>query len=402
MWGEFPGEYWEYEDVELERAKEIVSKYFTIARAYRHNSSMVIDLEVYDRFRYKDPKNLEEIFNDIYKKALDTFSGEYVPILREGKEFDRIIFLKLTRPIKKRKKGLSLNIVLLIVTIITTTLAGAINWISYSYAVQGLTLPLTLKELYLEALRFENLINGLLYFSIPLLVIVGVHETGHYLMSRRLGLDATLPYFIPVPPTGYLSLGTLGAFISVREPMKTRRELILVGAAGPISGFVMAVLVTILGLYLMKLNPVIVHPHEGESVIALVPSLLFEMIFTVLNLPGNVLIHPLAFAGWIGILVTGINLLPIGQLDGGHIFRGLFKDYQKYFGYATLFIMFLASIYYPPWLIFLLLIVFLGGVVHPPPLNDVIPLDKKTLVIGIISVLIFILCFIPVPFLVVH
>ncbi|RLE87928.1 MAG: site-2 protease family protein, partial [Thermoprotei archaeon] len=93
---------------------------------------------------------------------------------------------------------------------------------------------------------------------------------------------------------------------------------------------------------------------------------------------------------------------PIGQLDGGHIFRGLFKDYQKYFGYATLFIMFLASIYYPPWLIFLLLIVFLGGVVHPPPLNDVIPLDKKTLVIGIISVLIFILCFIPVPFLVVH
>ena len=402
MWEEFPGESWEYEDVELEKAKDVLSRYFTISRAYRHNGSMIFDLEVYDRFRYKDPRELEETFNVIYEKIMDMFSGEYVPVMREGKDFDRIILLRLAKPIKRRKRGLSINIILLIVTIITTTLAGAINWISYSYTVQGLDLPLTLKNVYLEALKFENLINGLIYFSIPLLAIVGVHETGHYLMSKKLGLDATLPYFIPVPPTGYLSLGTLGAFISVKEPMKTRKELILVGAAGPISGFIMAVLVTAIGLYLMKLNPVIIQPHEGEAVIALVPSLLFEAIYRVLNLPGSVLIHPLAFAGWIGILVTGINLLPIGQLDGGHIFRGLFKDYQKYFGYATLFIMFIAAIYYPPWLIFLLLIVFLGGVVHPPPLNDVVPLDKKTLFIGIIAVIIFVLCFIPVPFLVVH
>ncbi|RLF64563.1 MAG: hypothetical protein DRN30_05370, partial [Thermoplasmata archaeon] len=365
MWEEFPGESWEYEDIELEKAKDILSRYFTISRAYRHDGSMVFDLEVYDRFRYKDPEELNKIFNTIYEEIIRVFSGEYVPVLREGKEFDRIILLKLVRPIKRRKRSLSLNIILLIVTIITTTLAGAINWVGYYYTLKGLTLPSTLKDLYMEALKAENLFNGLLYFSIPLLAIVGIHETGHYLMSKKLGLDATLPYFIPVPPTGYLSLGTLGAFISVREPMKTRKELILVGAAGPILGFVIAVFVTILGLYLMKMNPVVIHPQEGESVIALVPSLLFELIYIFMKLPENILIHPLAFAGWIGILVTGINLLPIGQLDGGHIFRGLFKDYQKYFGYITLFIMFLASIYYPPWLIFLLLIVFLGGVVHP-------------------------------------
>jgi len=394
MWEELPEGYWDFVDEELEEAKKLISRYFSVASAYRMNKHMVLELEPYVHLRYEDPKTLEEKFNTIYKEVRRIFRNRYVPVMTEDKGRGKILLLYNPKSQKKRR-GISINIALLIATIITTTLAGAMNWISYYYSAIGQEIT-TLADFYIEAVRPENIINGMIYFALPLLAIIGIHEMGHYLASKRLGLDVTLPFFIPIPPFGGLSLGTLGAFINVREPLKTKRELVLVGAAGPICGFIVAIVVSIIGLYLMKIHPAYLPPKE-DSVVYLVPSLVMQVLIRSINIPDNVVIHPLAFAGWVGILVTGLNLLPIGQLDGGHVLRALLGKYQRYAAYATLMIMVFFSIYYPTWLIFIMLIVLLGGVTHPPPLNDIVPLDMKSKIIGIIAVILLILCFVPVP-----
>ncbi len=397
MWEELPEGYWDFVDKELEEAKKLVSRYFPVASAYRMNRHMVLELEPYVHLRYEDPKIIDEKFNTIYKEAMRIFGSRYIPVMTEDRGRGKILLLYHPK-LQKKRRGISINIALLIATIITTTLAGAMNWISYYYSTIGREIT-TLAEFYIEALRPENIINGLIYFALPLLAIIGIHEMGHYLASKRLGLDVTLPYFIPIPPLGGLSLGTLGAFINVREPLKTKKELVIVGAAGPICGFVVAIVVSVIGLYLMKIHPVYIPPKE-ESVVYLVPSLVMQVLIRSINIPDNVVIHPLAFAGWVGILVTGLNLLPIGQLDGGHVLRALLGKYQRYAAYATLMIMVFFSIYYPTWLIFIMLIVLLGGVTHPPPLNDIVPLDIKSKIIGIIAVILLILCFVPVPIMV--
>lgn len=397
MWEELPEGYWDFVDKELEEAKKLVSRYFPVASAYRMNRHMVLELEPYVHLRYEDPKIIDEKFNTIYKEAMRIFGSRYIPVMTEDRGQGKILLLYNPK-LQRKRRGISINIALLIATIITTTLAGAMNWISYYYSTIGREIT-TLAEFYIEALRPENIINGLIYFALPLLAIIGIHEMGHYLASKRLGLDVTLPYFIPIPPLGGLSLGTLGAFINVREPLKTKKELVIVGAAGPICGFVVAIVVSVIGLYLMKIHPVYISPKE-ESVVYLVPSLVMQILIRSINIPDNVVIHPLAFAGWVGILVTGLNLLPIGQLDGGHVLRALLGKYQRYAAYATLMIMVFFSIYYPTWLIFIMLIVLLGGVTHPPPLNDIVPLDIKSKIIGIIAVILLILCFVPVPIMV--
>lgn len=208
-----------------------------------------------------------------------------------------------TRP---RQQSYLLHAGLFLATFLTTTAAGA---------------------LYVHGQDIRPIADGLPY-SVPLLMILVCHEFGHYFTARAHGVDASLPFFIPLPPG--LGLGTMGAVIGMRNVTRDRRKLIDIGAAGPLAGLGMAIPVILYGLSLSKVGPAVPHSiQEGNSL--LYASLKF--ISKGAWLPGgnqDVFMHPTAWAGWAGLLVTMINLLPIGQLDGGHIATAYFgNEYRR-------------------------------------------------------------------------
>ena len=165
-------------------------------------------------------------------------------------------------------------------------------------------------------------------FSLTLLIILLCHEMGHYLMARYHQLDVSLPYFLPAPPIPFL-IGTLGAFIRIRSPILNKPALLDVGAAGPLSGVLVTLPLLVIGLQLSDIQ--VVSGNAGELAgIVLGESILFKIMcwLTLGSLPDNynIIMHPMAFAGWIGLLVTNINLIPVGQLDGGHVSYALFGE----------------------------------------------------------------------------
>lgn len=230
-------------------------------------------------------------------------------------------------------------------------------------------------------------------FSATLLIILLAHEFSHYLASKRNGVEATLPFFIPAPTL----FGTLGAFIKMKSPINTRNALMDIGAAGPIAGFVVALVATIVGLFFSKIVPV----HKVEGMITLGDSLLFKGL-TRLILGGvpdgqDVILHPVAFAGWIGFFVTALNLIPIGQLDGGHIVYALIGERHTRLSKVLIGIMIiLGLLLWEGWLVWAALLIILGSK-HPPIIYSEIPLDQKRRKIGWCAVAIFVLTFIPVP-----
>ena len=216
---------------------------------------------------------------------------------------------------------------------------------------------------------------------------------GHYLISKRHKLDTSLPFFIPVPPP--FILGTLGALIHTREPIPNRKALLDVGISGPIFGFIVAIIVSVIGLFLMQINPVYAISN-GEEITVMYP-LLLQGLSNFFTIPENTIMHPTLFAGWVGFFLTAVNLLPIGQLDGGHVMRALLKDKQKYASWIIVILIFGLSFLYTGWLIFAFIILFLIGTSHQPPLNEYSPLDTKRKILGIIALVIFIVCFAPIP-----
>ena len=272
------------------------------------------------------------------------------------------------------------NLVLFLLTVLTTLAAGAI-----------MERPEIISNFSLIISNPLLILNGW-SFAVPLLLILLCHEFGHYIESRINGIKVSLPYFIPGPTI----LGTFGAVIRSKSPFKNRKNLLDVGATGPIAGFVVAVVVVILGLSFSKVAEAV--PQGG---IRLGDSLIFKLLsFLVLkNVPEgqDVFLSPTAFAGWAGILVTMLNLLPIGQLDGGHIIYALLGKMQKKIALvAVLALIPLGIFLWEGWLVWvvLILIIKLG---HPPTLNDQIPLDLKRKIIGWTAMFIFILSFTPVP-----
>jgi len=231
-------------------------------------------------------------------------------------------------------------------------------------------------------------------FTFWLISILLLHELGHYVFSRLRGVDVSLPYFIPAPL--FFILGTLGAVIKSRSPIKTRRDLLDVAAAGPIAGFVVTIPAIIIGLAKSE-----VVPTTGLSGYYLGDSLLFGLLSRLVIGPVaegmDVVLHPIAFAGWVGLLVTMLNLLPVGSLDGGHIAYAMIGRRQKVFGYVTVAALFALSFWWPGWLIWGGIALVMGPV-HPPTLFDEVPLGKKRRMIGFVCLIIFLLCFIPVPF----
>jgi len=236
-------------------------------------------------------------------------------------------------------------------------------------------------------------------YCVSIMSILLAHEMGHYLMCRRHGVGATLPYFIPFPFPMLNPFGTLGAVIRMDSRMPNRRALFDVAVAGPLSGLLIAVPIIFFGLQSSQIVP---KSAPGASVLYLGESLLFKLI-AKLAVPGlspdlDIMLGPMAFAGWAGLFVTSLNLLPIGQLDGGHVLYALFGQRAQR---AYLFILIVFGVvtirFYPGWaLLIVLLVVF--GFRHPVPLDPWLPLDPKRRALGYGMLFIFAISFTPVPF----
>ncbi len=230
-------------------------------------------------------------------------------------------------------------------------------------------------------------------FSFTLLLILMTHELSHYFTSRRHNVSASLPYFIPAPSI----IGTFGAIIKMKPPIPDRRSLIDIGASGPIGGFIIAVIATIIGLKWSEIKPA----GEIQEGIAFGSSILFSFISEImLNVDPekfDVILHPIAFAGWIGLLVTSLNLLPIGQLDGGHIVYALFGEKHGLIAKITIPVLLVMGIvFWRGWIIWAVLMIIIGYR-HPPVVYPDIQLDKKRIYVGWVSLVIFILTFTPTP-----
>ena len=245
----------------------------------------------------------------------------------------------------------------------------------------------------LEILRNPKVLKLSLIYAAALIAILLAHEMGHYLTCRYYGIDATLPYFIPAPTL----IGTMGAFIKIRSPITKKHQLFDVGIAGPLAGFILAVPATVYGLSLSKAIPPL--PSEGSIVFG--EPLLFKLLSGLMfkGLPENydLILHPVAFAGWVGILVTALNLFPVGQLDGGHIVYALFGQRSRAFGRPILlaFLM-MGAVFWVGWFIWALLIGIIG-LKHPRLFDEDIPISSGRRVLAFAVIIIFIFSFIPDP-----
>lgn len=247
-----------------------------------------------------------------------------------------------------------------------------------------------------EAIFEQGVWPGILQgwpFSLSMLSILLAHEFGHYFAARYHKVDASLPYFIPFPTI----LGTMGAVIVQRTPPTNRRALLDVGAAGPLVGLLFAIPITFIGLATSEVGPL----PEGGGYFLEGNSALYALAKVITFgefLPSNgidVQLNQMALAGWAGLLVTAINLMPVGQLDGGHMAYVLFGDKARYFLWPTIIGLFIISVFFGgSWYIWIGLL-FLFGRGHPPPLDDVTPLDPRRRFIAILSLALFFVLFTP-------
>jgi len=232
-------------------------------------------------------------------------------------------------------------------------------------------------------------------FAFTLLAIIGCHEFGHYFMCKKHGVPATLPYFIPAPPPLFI-IGTLGAVIKIRAPITNNRALLDIGAGGPLAGILIAIPALFIGL-----NSSMVIESTPYSGIQLGDPLLMKLISRIVigEVPEgfDVSLNSVAFAGWVGLIVTAFNLLPLGQLDGGHIVYAVFGNKQSWFGYAVFIALFPLALFWTGWLMFIL-IAALIKIRHPSGMTVIEPLDTRRKWIAVISLIVFIICFIPIPF----
>jgi membrane-associated protease RseP (regulator of RpoE activity) len=330
------------------------------------------------------------------------------PLFRMDKG-QQVIYLVPRKPDPKPTR-VSVNIILFILTVLSVLLVGA--------QPQG-NMPADIPG----QVRFlaGALLTGWPY-AVSLLSILLAHEFGHYFMSRHHKTRATLPYFIPMPVP---PLGTMGAAILMQGTPKNKRVLFDIGVAGPLAGMVVAIPVLLLGLSLSHLE--VVRPGggmlemEGNSLLYLAAKYLafgkllpapaslggvspfiywLRYFFTGRPIPigaTDVFIHPVAFAGWAGLLVTALNLIPAGTLDGGHVVYSWFGEKAAKAFPLILLVLFGLGVLWNGWWIWLLVLLWLGRV-HAEPLDQITPLDPPRLAIAALAILIFIVTFSPVPF----
>jgi membrane-associated protease RseP (regulator of RpoE activity) len=256
----------------------------------------------------------------------------------------------------------------------------------------------TVVEIVRQALLHPQYLGQGLLYTGSLLAILAAHESGHYLCCRYYGVEATLPFFIPQPPM--LIPGTFGAFIRMKSAVPSRRALFDIGLAGPLAGFVVILPIAFVGVLTMQHETI----PDGASVITFSDPLLFRLMARALrtNLADGV-INPYYLAAWFGALVTALNLVPVGQLDGGHgtfaVFGGrahLWIGRAMVVGMVALSVM--GWLWYgsPAWFVFIFLLLIMLRVRHPQP-ERMEPLGVTRIIVGIITLIVFVLCFLPFP-----
>jgi membrane-associated protease RseP (regulator of RpoE activity) len=300
---------------------------------------------------------------------------EFTPLFREENGLHTIQFGIYRKPETKPKYWL--NILLFLATILSTVLAGSLNSGGNPFA------------------DISDLLLGI-PFSASIMAILTCHELGHYFVSRSEGMMTTLPYFIPMP---LHFIGTFGAIIRMKSIVPSRKALLKVGMAGPVAGFLVALPISILGIYLSDIR---IAPAT-EGVLKLGDSLLFWLFARLIhtNIPQgyDLFLHPVAFAGWLGLFVTSMNLIPIGQLDGGHVAFSLFLKKRRFI-YIPIFAAILGlGMLWLGWYVWALLAAFIAR--RDPVIQDTVtPLTARQKILSFIPLIILILTFVPQPFVV--
>lgn len=301
-------------------------------------------------------------------------------------------------PAPPPKPRYGLAALLFLLTAFTTTTLGPVFYI---YTRTDLTTPLSLfltPNTLLSVWRDPELLRIGLAFSLPALFILLCHEMGHYIACRLYGVPSTLPYFLPVP----LNFGTFGAFIRIRAPIRSKRELFDVGVAGPIAGFVALIPFLLYGIANSDPVPLPRVAAEEASAVVIAPGHSLAMVLATRLLHGPLAegtylnLHPTALAAWFGLLATALNLLPLGQLDGGHILYAATGRLQRRLALPLWLALGLIGFYWTGWLLWCV-IVLLFGLYHPPVRDERVPLDRTRLLLAGLALLIFVLSFMPVP-----
>lgn len=288
---------------------------------------------------------------------------------------------------------------LFLLTLFCTTTLGAGWYLSTRTDVITDLLPIleprTVRTVWTE----PALLATGLRFSLPVMLILLCHEMGHYLACRRYGLPATLPYFLPAP----LGLGTLGAFIRIRAPIRRKRVLLDVGAAGPLAGFVALLPFLIYGIARSRPSSVtLVDPEVAGDLLLLLPgrSLAMDLLIRLFHgsrSAGAVMdLHPFALAAWVGLLATALNLLPLGQLDGGHVLYAASGRMQRRLAWLFWGALLLFGLLWRGWWIWCGIVLFMG-LKHPPVVDESQPLDPWRRLVALACLALFVLSFSPVP-----
>jgi membrane-associated protease RseP (regulator of RpoE activity) len=289
------------------------------------------------------------------------------------------------------------HVSLFLITLLTTTWVGWDHALVFSDSI-GTLAPGDLPHwswTWIELL--SGLARGLVY-SAPILIILGAHEFGHYWYCRRHNVDASLPYFLPAPPL--LLTGTFGAVIRIKERFPSTKALFDIGVAGPIAGFV----ALLPFLYWGVVQSVPVKVPANANLLYFGEPLLYKAMawwhFGALPEGFDIFLHPMGFAAWFGMLATAMNLLPFGQLDGGHIAYAVFGPRARYLSLATLAVTMLLTWLSLSWIsmaVIMLAMALLLGLRHPQIADEGTPLDGRRKLVAVVALIIFVLCFTPVP-----
>ncbi len=302
--------------------------------------------------------------------------------------------LRVLRPQPPRQPlgRLLVHFLLFVATLATTSIVGGLMFASPELDLRWARSGSSGLALFWQLVTNREVLSAGLAFSMPLMAILLAHEMGHYVACRRHHLDATLPFFIPVP----FGIGTMGAFIRIRSPLLTKRELVDVGASGPIAGFLLSLPVLVWGI----LQSQVVHELPKGGYLVFGEPILFKIVSRVIHpelaAGADLLLHPTAYAAWIGLLVTALNLLPFGQLDGGHITYAALGRIHRLVAWPLLLFLVVLGFKWTGWWIWAI-VALVMGVRHPwvPGEDDPFPPDRRWVVAA--SWVIFLLSFTPEP-----
>ncbi len=335
----------------------------------------------------------EVAYKTVRENIIRHFGDRFLLVFQEGLD-GKPFFALVPNPQKAKKSQSSaptfrpgLAIGLLIVTLMTTTFAGGILAGSISEEWQG---------------NFADLILGLPYAA-SLMLILGVHELGHYLAARRYRIQSTLPYFIPVPPAPIFPFGTFGAFVQMRSPVPNRKALFDVGIAGPLAGLVVTIPILMWGLAhssttaLGEDSSILNFDSFRPSTSILIALLSKLALGSEVTATTAIDLHPVAIAGLLGLVVTALNLMPVGQLDGGHVVHAMFGQRMgAAIGQVSRLLVLALAFAQREFLVWAILLFFMP-VIDEPALNDVSELDNRRDLLGLIALGLLILIVLPAP-----